>query len=532
MTRPALTIFVTSAVWAVVSASVLAATAEEQFESVYGKEYRAAVASRETADDVTVASHLLSGARTAGEAELKALLCEKAYLLGLKDASGWETSIAAMDLLAETVPARKAECLEKIAAVRQNVFDAASGSAWNEAGEALVAALVALAEAKLEADDVTGARGCAIRAKAAAEKVRSACLAEVQAVADRVEVFANLVPLKRVIEMNPENRGAREKLLKIYLVELDDPVSAAKFVERDRDDNLDKFILVAAMDPANVPERGLMELGAWYQGLAEEAGPAGKPAMLARAKGYYERYLEVHTEGDLERSKAASALQQVETALEKLAAPAPPDPAWVDLLKLVNLSRHVVAGTWAPKGNGVGVLPFPDAYLAIPALPDGNYELQVGFSRTTVSGQGVAIALPVGKGMALLRLGGESRTSYRSSRSRLGSRRTTSYSSGLELVRGDEFNHNSTTRDGSSVATQSRHVVEITVTLDGNNAEVAVKLDGKDYIKWKGAQGDLTCPELKTRKQVPKALGLSADSSTVLFDGARVRVTTGQLKRL
>jgi len=133
--------------------------------------------------------------------------------------------------------------------------------------------------------------------------------------------------------------------------------------------------------------------------------------------------------------------------------------------------------------------------------------------------------------MALLRLGGESRTSRRSRRSVV-TRVDPSYFSGLEFVQGDGFNHNSTTRNGSSVATQSRHVVEITVTLDGNNAEVAVKLDGNDYIRWKGAQGDLTCPELKNRKQVPKALGLSADSSTVLFDGARVRMTTGQLKRL
>jgi len=525
MTRPALAASLVWAAFAALAAAAHAATAEEQFESVYGKEYRAAAGSRETSDDVALAGQLLAAARTADDSGLKALLCEKAYGVALKDASGWPTAVAAMDLLAATVPARKAECVGKVVTIRQNAFDTAKGAAWNEAGDALAAALMALAETKIEAEDVAGARGCCVRAKEAAEKVRSARLGDVEAMAALVEVHARLLPLKGAIKMNPANRDARAKLMKIYLIELDDPESAAKFVERDRDDNLDKFILVAAMNVSNVPERGCIQLGDWYCGLANEAGPAGKAAMLHRARTYYRRFLDMHTAQDPERSKAESALQQVETALAGLASPAPPEAEWVDLLKAANPARHALAGKWSAQANGLAVAPFPDAYLAIPALPEGNYELQAAFTRTIGTGRGVIIALPVGSGMALLRLGTCS-SEYSSD---------SSYdydSSGLELVEGCESNANSTTRTPSKVATGQHHVVDIAVTLEGSKAQVTIKLNGKNYIRWAGAQSDLTCPILRNRKQPPRAFGLGADTSTVLFDTLRVRMITGQLKKL
>jgi len=536
MTRPALAASLVWAAFVALAAAAHAATAEEQFESVYGKEYHAVTMSRETSDNVALAGQLLAAARTAGDSDLKALLCDKAYGLALKDASGRPTAVAAMDLLAATVPARKAECLDKVVTIRQNAFDTAKGTAWNEAGEALVAALVALAETKFEAEDVAGAQGCCARAKKVAEKVRSARLGDVEALAALVEVHARLLPLKGAIKMNPANRDARAKLMKIYLIELDDPESAAKFVERDRDDNLDKFILVAAMNVSSVPEGGCIQLGDWYRGLADEAGPAGKAAMLRRAWTYYRRFLDIHTAQDLVRSKTEFVLQQVETALEELASTAPPEADWVDLLKVANPARHTLAGNWSAKANGLAIASHPDAYLAIPALPEGDYELQAAFTYASGSGRGVIIALPVGSNMALLRLGNPSPPPPlpRSTSSRRSYTRTytkTRNFSGLELVKGGESHANSTTRTPSKVATGRRHVVDITVTLEGSNAQVTIKLNGDDYIRWAGPQSDLTCPVLRNRNQPPRAFGLGADTSTVFFDTLRVRMITGQLKK-
>jgi len=101
----------------------------------------------------------------------------------------------------------------------------------------------------------------------------------------------------------------------------------------------------------------------------------------------------------------------------------------------------------------------------------------------------------------------------------------------LELVKGRESHANSTTRTSSNVATGRHHVVDITVTLEGSNAQVTIKLNGDDYIRWKGPQSDLTCPVLRNRNQPPRAFGLGADTSTVLFDTLRVRMITGQLKK-
>jgi hypothetical protein len=316
--------------------------------------------------------------------------------------------------------------------------------------------------------------------------------------------------------------------MKIYLIELDDPESAAKFVERDRDDNLDKFILVAAMNVSNVPEQGCIQLGDWYRGLADEAGPAGKAAMLRRARTYYRRFLDIHTAQDLVRNKTEFVLQKVETALEGLASTAPPEAEWVDLLRLVNVSRNALAGKWSVKANGLAVAPFPDAYLAIPALPEGNYELQAAFTRASGLGQSIIVSLPVGSHMALLRLGcGLSRPSNYSSHSSDGYDH-----SGLELVKGGEAHDNSTTRTRSKITPGRHYVVDIAVTIEKANAQVTIKLNGDDYIQWEGPQSDLACPVLKSRKRPPRALGLGADTAAVLFDALRVRMITGQLKKL
>jgi len=78
-----------------------AAKAAAVFQSLYGEDLKRVAATRDTADDVALAARLLEAAKAAEtQPALLALLCEKAADLGLADPRGFDTALAAADLLA------------------------------------------------------------------------------------------------------------------------------------------------------------------------------------------------------------------------------------------------------------------------------------------------------------------------------------------------------------------------------------------------------------------------------------------------
>ncbi|MBE3070065.1 MAG: hypothetical protein IMZ66_07495, partial [Planctomycetes bacterium] len=125
--------------------------------------------------------------------------------------------------------------------------------------------------------------------------------------------------LEALLKADPNDQEARSELVRLYVVELDNPAQAAKRLDLSRDSLSARFVLLAGMSPESLPRRALPEVGRWYHGLAEKSSAQGRLIALMRAKTYFERYLASEEPGD-QRLEVATALDQVDAVLAKAAA--------------------------------------------------------------------------------------------------------------------------------------------------------------------------------------------------------------------
>jgi formylglycine-generating enzyme required for sulfatase activity len=310
--------------------SVAAATDEaaDTFNKLYGEDLNRVAATPLPADDVALAKQMLEDAKKAeDQPAFLALLCEKAYELAAKDPSEYATARAAMDLLAVKVPEKKVECLQKSAALYQKQYAAARGEAKTKAGESVITALGALAEAQVAAEDIDAAVMTLRQAVAIATAIKSeskaALQTQVENLASQQKVEKQIAALKARLDANPKDAASRKEMVRLYLVEMDDPGEAAKFLDEANDEAMRKYVPAAAKPIEDAPELACTQLGDWYKGLADQAtAPASKGAMFRRAQAYYLRFLELHTAEDLGRTAATLALKKIEDTLAKL-GPAP-----------------------------------------------------------------------------------------------------------------------------------------------------------------------------------------------------------------
>jgi hypothetical protein len=498
------------------AAPIWADEAEDVFNSLYGSEYQKAVASRDTTDDAALAAKFLEAAKTKGTvAPLAALLCEKAYELGLKAPAGYETAAEAMELLAEKAPDRKAACLEKIITLRQKQYDAAKGLDKTTAGEVFIEAVLAAADAKGEAHAAAEASALLKRAMTMATALKSDRKAEIQA---RIDLFAaRLRAEKRVGDLEaklaggPQGAATRKELVRLCLVELDDPAQAATFLDETREESMRKYVPAVSKGVDAAPEIACMELGEWYRGLAESASTLFKEPLMRRARAYYERFLKLHTAEDLQRNQAALALKKADEAMAKLAVRGSGvigPGRWIDLLKLVDLEKDVMKakGIWTFKDGELVISSNGFDRLAIPISPTGSYQLRGRFIRNTldfphwfvlpVGSAGVAVSFGRGEYGALMRASGKPDTG-----------------SPQKVINGQEY------------------LVEITVLLSGNQADIRVALNGKPHLHWQGPVSDLSVAD-ECRVPDPKCVALGVEWGDYVFKSAQLRMLSGKAKML
>ena len=510
--------------------------AAETFNALYGADLARVRKTGDARDDAELAVRLLAAAkRAADQPALVTVLCEKAYDLALRHPTGYGTALQAMDLLARTVPEKAAACAARTFEIRQKQFDAATGDEKKAAGETLLDSLLPVIEAREKAGDL--AEAAALYRKA--RTIAAACgspradqvKARAEALAQRMKTAARIADVKALLERDPANVSAREGLVRLYLVELDDPAEAAKHLKGAKDEALLKYVPAAAKGVEAPPELACLELGEWYRGLAAKASKDAKAAMYARAKAYLERFLALHTAKDLGRTRAALALEKVEEAVAKLAAPPkkptkptkPSMPAvagiikpakWVDLLPLVDPAKDAVKGEWERQGSALAIIrPTAWARIVIPVAPGGSYELQVKFVRTS-GDDFAAIILPVGSARVALNLSG-----WRGA------------ASGIDLINGKRAKDNEAAVKPGTLVNGREYALDITVVAKGDQARIATRLDGQPYIGWRGPQSALS---MLSYLALPKSgcLGLGAYGSVVAFRSVRLRMLSGEARLL
>jgi formylglycine-generating enzyme required for sulfatase activity len=314
----------------IVLACPLVAVADEAadtFSKLYGDDLKRVAASPSPADDVALAKQLMEAAgKVTNQPAFLALLCEKTYELAIKDPTGYPTAEAAMKFLAAGVPEKKVESLQKIVVMYQRSYTTARAEAKAKAGEAVMESLKALAVAQAAAEDSEGAVATLKQALAVATTIKSesraALQAELAGLASQQQVEKQIAALKAKLEADPKDAASRKEIVRLCLVEMDNPAEAAKFLDETLDEATRKYVPAAAKPIEEAPEAACTQLADWYKGLADQATvPASKGAMLRHAQAYYRRFLVIHTAEDLGRTAATLTLKRIEEALAKLPAP-------------------------------------------------------------------------------------------------------------------------------------------------------------------------------------------------------------------
>jgi hypothetical protein len=136
--------------------------------------------------------------------------------------------------------------------------------------------------------------------------------------AAREAVEKKLRLLKVRLAADPTQFQTAREIVRLYLLELEDPASAAAFVAKTGDPKTVRMIPLAARDLDQLKEGNCLELGDWYRQLATGDSKTARQHALTRAAACYQRFLDVHTTGDAQRLKAKLALGKVRKALEAL----------------------------------------------------------------------------------------------------------------------------------------------------------------------------------------------------------------------
>ncbi len=479
--------------------------AAKTFDSIYGEDLKRVLATRDAADDLDLAGRMLATARdSTRKPAFLALLCDRVYDLASPTREGGAVAIQAMELLAESVPAKAGACAERILAIRQKQFDAARGMDKLLVGESILDVLLPVAEDTAAAGNLTDAAAQYRRAAGIARAAGSIRRTEIEArskqLALGLKTLDTVKTLKAALEKDPQDKAASEKIARLWLVDLDNPAEAATYVAGAEDPALRKYVPAAAKPVADAPEAACMELAEWYRGLGDAAPPHARAAMYARAETYLERFLDVHTDDDLDRTRGLAALEKIDAALDKADA-----AQWIDLLPLVDPKKNAVRGQWERQGSGLAIVRWTDfGRLMIPAVVRGNYDMKVRFARTTGGGI-VGVVLPVGPTGVLLALGFQNDACH-----------------GLGEVGGKDAASNKSTVRPGKIENGRPYDVRIKIRLDGKQASVRVAIDGKYLIGWRGPASALTVGEY-WRLPRPDCPGLTSYNANIVFPSVRLK---------
>ncbi len=414
-------------------------------------------------------------------------------ILRLLEAIGSEAAIRALAELRRHGPAADVQA-EALAASRR--------VAARRIGE-----LAAEAAAETRQLHFDAAKRLQARAEALGRLVGSLAEAEAMAAAQqRVDglaaVHRELGALKACLKADGDDRAARERLIRTYVVELDSPAAAAKYLDERCDETWRRNVPLAARPIDELETPDLRRLALWYRGLFHAAGKAGKPAMRRRTLGYYRAYVG--------RMRKAAAEAEADAAELEADPAAPGLGAAADLLGRARPKVQPVVGRWQRVGPALHVTSGEMCRLPIPVAPVGDYELVADVLRKKATDKAeVNFILPVaGTGVMLTLLGPEGT---------------------VQLQNVDGREQNLPAKGRPRLVNHTLHRLRVTVRRRGDDVELRAALDGKELMQWRGPPARLA---LNPHWGVwhAEVIGIGAHQAEVEFHQLRLRMLTGRWK--
>lgn len=242
--------------------------------------------------------------------------------------------------------------------------------------------------------------------------------------------------------------------------------------------------------------------------------PWKRPAALAWRAFAFLLVAALAVAGALRLSLSGRPLEPTQEAVPR--AELPSDPAaippntWVDLLPQVDVARDRVKGRWMRAGGAVVHMQGEFSSLRLPVKVEGDYDLEVDFTRTG-GDSSLGVIFPVGPAMCCLWLSAYNGQYH-----------------GLEMIDGEDSAHNPSAHPAGPLANDRQYSVIIQVRLGhGGEAAITVLLDGRPCTEWTGNVASLSINP-KFGQVFPHYPSLGAYFSPFTFGGARLRVVSGR----
>jgi hypothetical protein len=118
----------------------------------------------------------------------------------------------------------------------------------------------------------------------------------------------------------------------------------------------------------------------WWDLAEKEKSPLRKTLMQQHARGFYEAAY-----------PAVSALMRIKIERRIGAVEAPALAGSINLLKMIDLSKDAIRGTWTQDANGLKVKSEQWARLEIPYEPPAEYDFRIVFVRTEGTGDAMQV---------------------------------------------------------------------------------------------------------------------------------------------
>jgi hypothetical protein len=135
-----------------------------------------------------------------------------------------------------------------------------------------------------------------------------------------IKCSANLAALAQANQLkvrlkdNPNDKAAAARLVRLLVVELDDPAGAASYAKLLDDETSKQCLAMVDMAVDKLPEAVCMALAQWYADLADTTSGDARLAMFKRSKGYATQFLKLHQATDADRTKATKLLGKATVA--------------------------------------------------------------------------------------------------------------------------------------------------------------------------------------------------------------------------
>jgi len=489
--------------------------AADVFSELFGEQRKQVRATASKSDDVELARKMLETTRTVQDDPLVILLCDSAYELTSRTSKGYQTAADAMRLLAGRVPSQSQRCRERLLSVLPRLYANSRDEQKADAGRAFARMLEQSADEKVEAGDLEGAIELLERAATIAAAVKADPFDEVKSKLDRLaaqrRARIDLERLKGRLAAGPADGEAGRQLVHLCMIDLDDPAEALSYASH-VDADMQQRITWASGGPEQLAAQRCESLADWYVQLAAEAGDVHRPAMLRRAVAYYQRYLDLHPEQDLSRTRAEVMLGRLKDRLTKL------EPRIIDLLGLVDPERDAAIGRWSWVDGKLQCQPIEHGHLLLPVVVEGSYEFYFQFCRLA-GNDAINPLIPVGGCKCAVMLGGWGNKI-----------------SGLTEINGKFANENETKVTTFRIRNGLMYSVLIWVELKGDRAQVAVVVNNKPLIRWQGPPSALgfrpTRDKAHLRARTPGMPTLGAWMNQANFHVAKLKVLDGKATTL